>query len=301
MSSRDKVLAWVESPLQLVGAAEWAAAQDRAVPVAGRLTAQMSETADELIARGALFGVTEPYLGIPWKLLSQHDHWLVGDGFSGQFRLALTVLRPKALTFLDDGANTLPFARALVGTGPYARPGVEEGRMTSTLAPFALERTLRLAAARHVSLFTAFEVAERDALARRGIAVVHHRFDWVRASAPAGADVGPRVLMGSARPVDGRMRLGDYLRWVAGIAASGPVTYLPHRREPQSQLDAVREIRGVAVSAVRLPAELVLAGAPGPLDIFTLPSSTATTLPLVLDGARFAIRTKPARTEGVTS
>lgn len=301
MSSRDKVLAWVESPLQLLGAAEWASAHERAVPIAGRLTTQMSETADELVARRALFGTMEPYLGVPWKLLSQHDHWLVGDGFSGQFRLALTVLRPRTLTFLDDGANTLAFARALVGSGPYARPGVEEGRMTRTLAPFALERTLRLALARRVSLFTAFDVDDREGLARRGVAVRKHRFEWTRATARAAIDLGPRVLMGSARPVDGRMALGDYLRWVTEVAASGPVTYLPHRREPRQQLEAVRNVTGVTVSELRLPAELVLAGAPGPLDIFTLPSSAATTLPLVLEGTRFAIRTKAARTQGVTS
>ena len=96
--SRDTVLAWVESPLQLVGAAEWASAHERRVPVAGRLTAQMGETADELIARGARFGECAPYLGIPFALLSRHDHWLVGDGFSGQFRMAVSVLRPKTLT-----------------------------------------------------------------------------------------------------------------------------------------------------------------------------------------------------------
>ena len=85
------VIAWVESPLQLIGAAEWAAAHDARVPVAGRLTTQMSETADELIARGARFGELAPYLGIPWNLLARHSHWLVGDGFSGQFRLAASV------------------------------------------------------------------------------------------------------------------------------------------------------------------------------------------------------------------
>jgi hypothetical protein len=301
MSSRETVLAWVESPLQLIGAAEWASAHDRPVPIAGRLTTQMSETADELIARGALFGVTEPYLGIPWKLLSQHDHWLVGDGFSGQFRLALTVLRPKTLTFLDDGASTLAFSRALTGEGPYARPGVHEGRMTSTLAPFALERALRLAAARRVTLFTAFDLPERDALARRGVAVNRHRFEWTRETAPEARDLGHRIVMGSARPVDGRMPLDGYLHWVARVAASGPVLYLPHRREPHAQLDAVRAIAGVAVSEARLPAELVLAGASGPLDIFTLPSSAATTLPLVLDGVRYTLRTDPARTQGVSS
>lgn len=297
--SRDAVLAWVESPLQLIGAAEWAAAHGHAVTVAGRLTPQMSETADELIARGALFGVCEPYLGIPWKLLSQHDHWLIGDGFSGQFRLAASLLLPRRLTFLDDGANTLAFARALRGAGPYARPGVSEGRATTLLAPFALERMLRLARARRVELFTAFELADREALDDRGVSIRQHRFEWTRATAPTATGLGSRVVMGSARPVDGRMPLDDFLRWVGAVAAAGPVTYLPHRREPDAQLNAVRGIRNVTISAARLPAELVLAGVREPLEIFTLPSSTATTLPLVLEGSGSTLRTSPSRGQGV--
>ncbi|MFH8252386.1 hypothetical protein ACH3VR_18615 [Microbacterium sp. B2969] len=300
--SRDTVLAWVESPLQLVGAAEWAAAHSRVVPVAGRFTVQMSETADELIARGARFGATEPYLGIPWKLLSQHHHWLVGDGFSGQFRLAVSVLRPRSITFLDDGANTLAFARALRGVGPYARPGVEEGRVTTLLAPFALERTLRRARTGAVELFTAFDVPAQDRLADLGVGVRTHRFDWTRATAPDQPQLGPRVVMGSARPVDGRMPVADYLDWVSAVSAAMPVTYLPHRREPEVQLEAVRGIPNVSVSPARLPAELVLAGATRPLEIFTLPSSTATTLPLVLEGTGSVIRSQPGRErKGVVS
>src|SRR5918994_1810121 len=118
--ARTDVLAWVESPLQLLGAAEWAGAHATTVPVAGRLTAQMSATADELVARGARFGALEPYLGIPFSLLSRHGHWLVGDGFSGQFRAAASVLRPHRITFLDDGAQPIAYADALLGRRPYS-------------------------------------------------------------------------------------------------------------------------------------------------------------------------------------
>ncbi len=300
--SRDAVLAWVESPLQLVGAAEWASAHERTVPVAGRLTAQMGETADELIARGARFGECQPYLGIPFKMLSQHDHWLVGDGLSGQFRMAVSVLRPKTLTFLDDGANTLAFAAALAGSGVYARPGVHEGRLTTTLAPLALERIHRRARHGRVTLFTAFDIPARERLTEYGIEVEPHRFPWTRASAPP-TDIGPRVIMGSARPVDGRMDLAAFIAWVSAVAAGGPATYLPHRRETPGQLDAVRGIPNITISPARLPAELALAGARRPLEIFTLPSSTATTLPLVLEGTGSVIRTKAARTRtrGVAS
>ena len=86
------------------------------------------------------------------------------------------------------------------------------------------------------------------------------------------------------------MATGEYLTWVRGEAAVAPVTYLPHRREPASQLTAVASIPGVVVSQRALPAELLLAGATEPLEILTLPSSTTTTLPLLLAGTGSVVR-----------
>jgi hypothetical protein len=293
---REDVLAWVESPLQLIGAAEWAAAHATTVPVAGRLTPQISATADELLARGARFGELEPYLGIPWSLLSRHGHWLVGDGFSGQFRLAAALLRPHRITFLDDGAHAIAYADTLLGRRPYHRPTVEERGITTLVAPFAAELIHRRAADRRAGMFTAFDLgaARQDALADRGFGIRRHDFSWTRASAPAASELGPRIVLGSALPVDGRMLLEDYVRWVRDAAADGAV-YLPHRRETIEQLDAVATVPTVRVHATGLPVELVLAGARGPLDVHTLPSSTTTTLPLVLEGTGATIHTGRVR------
>lgn len=294
------VIAWAESPLQLVGVAEWTSAHRRRVPLAGRLTPQMSETADELIARGALFGPCEPYVGIPWNLLARHRHWLVGDGFSGQFRLAASILRPRRITFLDDGANTLSFADALTGRRPYARPGVQERGLTTRVVPFALEQILGRALAGQVEFFSAFRFgAERTtALAEIGARVRAHRFEWTRRAArPFSTSTGGRVLLGSARPVDGRMPLHAYLEWVRVEAARAPVTYLPHRREPAAQLTAVAAIPGVVVSRQNLPVELALAGADERLEVITLASSTTTTLPLVLRGTGSVIRSAASGVE----
>ena len=99
-------------------------------------------------------------------------------------------------------------------------------------------------------------------------------------------------MLGSARPVDGRMPLTrEYLTWVRGEAAVAPITYLPHRREPgvaprRRRLDP----RSRRLAASPLPAELLLAGTTEPLEILTLPSSTTTTIPLVLDGTGSVIR-----------
>lgn len=294
--SDNAALAWVESPLQLIGAAEWAAANSVEVAVAGRLTAQMSEAADALVARGASFAKLEPYLGIPWQLLARHSHWLIGDGFSGQFRLAASVLRPRRITFLDDGANTRAFADVLLGRRPFARPGVDERGMTTRLVPFALHRIHTRARAHAVDFFTAFELGEHrlTELADRGMGVRRHAFEWTRRTAPDPQLPTARLLLGSARPVDGRMGLDDYLGWVAGHASAGPVTYLPHRREPAAQLAAVTAIENVTVSRLALPVELVLAGTRRPLQILTLPSSITTTLPLVLDGTGSLVHTGDA-------
>ncbi|AZC13792.1 MULTISPECIES: hypothetical protein [unclassified Microbacterium] len=302
--NRDAVLAWVESPLQLIGAAEWAAAHRTTIPVAGRLTPQMSETADLLLARGARFGEMDPYLGIPWKLLAQHPHWLVGDGFSGQFRLAAAILRPRTLTFLDDGAIALPFADTLLQRRPYARPHVTEKGLTSLVAPFAAEAIARRARSRAAHLFTAFDLGpdRTAALADRGFAIERHRFAWTRATASAPVDLGARVILGSARPVDGRMTRDAYLRWLAELAAAAPTgaepaTYLPHRRETAEQLDAVRRVPGVAVAEASVPVELILAGATRPLQLHTLPSTTSTTLRLVLAGSGSTINGEPVPTD----
>jgi hypothetical protein len=287
------VVAWVESPLQLVGAAEWAASHGGRLPLAGRLTTQMSATADELIERGAMFGPTEPFLGIPWTMLAQHRHWLVGDGFSGQFRLAASILRPRRITFLDDGANAIAFADALTGRRPYARPGIAERGMTTRLVPLALEQILGRARAGEVEFFTAFDFGDRRAAELRaiGAGVGRHRFEWTRRTARAFSTVtGGRVLLGSARPVDGRMPMPAYLEWVRLEASVAPVTYLPHRRETPAQVARISALPGVHVWSQPLPAELILAGATEPLEILTLPSSTTTTLPLVLRGTGSVIR-----------
>lgn len=290
------VIAWVESPLQLIGAAEWAAAHRRRVPVAGRLTAQMSTTADELLARGAPFGRLEPYLGIPWKLLAENRHWLVGDGFSGQFRFAAAVLRPDRVTLLDDGANTLAFADTLLGRRDYVRPGVAERGVTALAAPFALARLHERARVGRLDMFTAFDlgVNRSEALIDRGIRLERHRFEWTRRTGDRAARGEPaptgRVLLGSARPVDGGLDLDVYLAWVRAEASTAPLTYLPHRREPDEQLDAIRAVPGLTLSDRHLPAELVLAGAREPLEVLTLASSTTTTLPLVLEGTGSVLR-----------
>lgn len=283
-------LAWVESPLQLLGAAEWASARGERVDLAARLSAQVESTTAELTARGAMFGLQAGYYGVPWRMLASHDHWLVGDGFSGQFRLAAALLRPRKLTFLDDGLNAIAFVDALTGAREYARPGITEHGLARRIAPFALD-TMRLrAASGRADIFTAFPLGEtrERALRNLGATISGHGFEWLRGTAPSPgfrAEVSHRrVILGSARVADGYMSQSEYVSWVRRESAGGGCAYLPHRREDDRTLAPVSRLHGVEVVRTGLPIELVLAGGRAH-DIVMLRSSAAVTLRRVLGGS----------------
>ncbi|WP_105565065.1 hypothetical protein [Microbacterium halophytorum] len=305
MAKHDVPVAWIESPLQLIGAAEWAAARGVRPDLAARLGEQVEETAAELHARRAPFRDRAAYYGIPWRMLASHDHWLVGDGYSGQFRLAAAALRPRRITFLDDGANTVPFADALAGAQPYARPGVVERGLTRRLAPIALDAIRMRAAAGAVELFTAFELGEEreSRLRDLGAVTTRHGFEWLRSTRPdVAGDPLPsgRVILGSARVVDGHIPRADYLAWVRAEARRRGASYLPHRRETGDTLDAVAAIPGVRVVRTQLPIEVVLAGDRGPYEVVTLPSSAATTLRSVLRGTESTVKERTGAVGGRT-
>ena len=285
--------AWVESPFQLLSAAEFAHARGRRISVAMRLTGpQMETTAAELLRRGAPFAEVIPYVGIPWGLLSAEHDWAIGDGFSGQFRLAATALHPRHVTLLDDGANTLALADALLGRTPYRRPRRAEGRLSRGLGELTRDRLHGLADRERLGIFTVFPLGDGrvDALGARGIHAHRHDFAWTRHASDPIDLPGDRVLLGSALPTDGHVPVGDYLRWVEAQTGEGAVLYLPHRRETPAVLAAVRTLRGVRMLETGLPIELVLAGIRRPIELVSLQTSAATTLELLLNGTGSVIR-----------
>jgi len=277
----------VESPFQLLSAVEWAHAAGRRISIAMRLSGpQMEKTAAELLRRGAPVDEITPWVGIPRSKLSDDKEWLIGDGFSGQFRMVASVLKPKRIVLLDDGANTLALADALLDRTPFRRPRRTEGRLTRFLGDVARHRMQTLAGHEALELFTVFPLGEQrvEALSARGIRTLRHDFGWTRDAASPIDLPSDRILLGSARPTDGLVTVPDYLRWVSTQAQEAPVVYLPHRRELPDVLAALRNMAGVEVLETGLPVELVLAGIHRPLEFVTLQSSAATTLELLLAG-----------------
>ena len=294
-------LAWVESPLQLLAVAEYAAVHDRRVAVAFRLSGpQMTSTAQELLARGARFTTCAPYFGVPWSLLARTRDWIIGDGFSGQFRAAMSTLGSRSVTLVDDGSMTVHLARALAGTTGYTRPGAAESRAKTVLGGLTRDRLMRLAARERLSFFTSYASAPAvAALGLRGVGIEQNAFAWTRANARPIELPHRRVVLGSAAVTDGVISRDRYLAWVVGLARRSPLSYLPHRRESAEQLDWISLLPGVELVRTGLPVELVLAGSPEPLELVTLNSTAAVTLERVLAGTGSRIRSTltPSATE----
>jgi hypothetical protein len=292
IEQRRTPLAWVESPLQLLCAAEYASRLGRPIAVAFRLTGeQMPTTAQELLDRGALFSSIEPYFGIPWGLLRAQPDWIIGDGFSGQFRSAAAVLRPHSITLVDDGDMTVHLAEALLGTRRFGRPGVRERRVAGALGGLTRERMLRLAASGRLAMFSAFANEPAvAALSARDVDLDINRFDWLRSHVRPTTLPHQRLVLGSARVVDGLVEETAYLRWLRDVAEQAPISYLPHRREDRTASARIGRLPGVEIVDSGLPAELTLAGTREPLEIVLMRSSAVTTLRAVLAGTGSSIQ-----------
>lgn len=285
---------WVESPLQLLGAAELAAERGVRLRVVFRLGPQMSETAAELLARGASFAACIPYVGIPWSELSRAGEWIVGDGLSGQFRLAAAILRPRAVTLLDDGTMSLTLAAALAGLAPFERPGARPRPLRRILGELARDHLLRLAGSGRLAFFTVFPVDRPEfvAAAARGVRLRANRFSWTRRTARPPRLPAGRVVLGTARVADGLLDASTHRRDVARVAAVSPVVYLPHRREQAAEVAAIGALPGVTVVEPHLPVELFLAGLDG-LEVVSSGSSADSTLGFVTRSPRIASSERP--------
>jgi hypothetical protein len=287
-------VAWVESPLQLLCAAEYAAelfdTKGGELDVVFRLTGpQMTATAAALIERGARFRTIAPYYGIPWAALASRRDWVIGDGFSGQFRLALSTVGARQITFVDDGRMTIDLVEAVRGDIAFARPGHDESAAKTFLGESTRSRLRRLANRGRLTFYSAF--ADRIASSGPGatLRIRPNRFDWLRAHARPVALPHLRVVLGSAGIADGTIDPSRYLDWLARIAANGSLSYLPHRRESRELLSIVDGIDGVRVVETDLPVELALAGTADALQIISLGSTADTTLARILAGTGTAV------------
>lgn len=291
--------AWVESPLQLLGAVEAAHAGllgDQARVRTRRGTA-MDATVRALLAGPLPAGLRLAAPVTRFPLRRPSGVWAVGDACSGQVQSVLwRAPVSHGVVLLDDGAATWDVLACLTAQPP--RPMVRTRRApTGARQVLGAQVTRRLlAAAGHgrLTVFTALPTPPSLAAAavRRGLVLRQHSFDWARGNLDPDVGDAQVVVVGSAMAVDGLVRTDRYLGWVEQVAqGSGAVAYLPHRRERGAALDAVAAVPGVRVVPGALPVEVRLAAGAG-LVVHSLPSTPSLTL-FDLLGDRLHVHTVP--------
>jgi hypothetical protein len=298
-------LAWVESPLQLLGVIEAHAAgflgsTTRVFPRKGvpGLPATLAAVRDlelptGLRLEGARAGSPAP---------SRHRTWVIGDPLSGRIQRQLVATGDGPIVLVDDGRATLHTLERLAGGLPLTRAKVAPSLARRVLGR-ATGDVLRSAAADgRLTVFSVYDLpgATRAPLAAGGVRFARHHFGWLRDAASESASVergspAGHVVLGSALVVDGLVDPGRYLSWVAAMAGScdGPWTYWAHRREDRSTLTAVSALPGVDVRHDGLPVELGVCGMSAGGRISSLPTSALTTLHDVLAGRGIRIDDYP--------
>ncbi|MDO8147984.1 hypothetical protein Q6350_06025 [Isoptericola sp. b515] len=289
--------ALVESPLQLLCAVEAHAAgiAGRRTRVLARqgvptLTAAVDAFRDLGLPDGLDVVVTRP------RPAPEDDVHLVGDPFSGTFQAALA--RGAAggrLVLVDDGLATLDLARRLLAGDPLVRPTAHHGPLRRGLGAVTTRRLRRLARDGRLTVWTMLPLDRglTDGLRALGVDVREHSFDWLasrdRGSGPADVLEEPTVVVGSALAADHLVDVEHYVAWVRGIAADGPVRYLPHRRHHPLVTALLAQIPGVGVTMPGAPVEVRLRNLRGPRRVITLPSTAAITLTRLLSPRGVAV------------
>lgn len=286
-------VAWVESPLQLLSAAEAHAAgllggRTRVVVRAGN--EPLTQTA------GALDG-----MGLPpgLELRSEREvrrptgpvagtTWVVGDAFSGRVQRALALHGAERAVLVDDGLGALHLLDLLSDPArpPLTRARAEASVTRSALGAVAGYRLRRLADRGRLTAVTSLPVPERlrATVEGCGVPVARHAFAWLR-SQPAGPPPQERtVVLGSALVADGLMHAEPYLELVRRWSSDEPVAYYPHRREAPAMLRALAADPQIHVRAGALPVELTLRGLSDGHRVLSLPSTALASLRALLAG-----------------
>lgn len=293
MPTMNDALALVESPAQLVNAAEWAAdsgADVRLVtlgPEPARTRFQMHRVAE--ILTGA--GFDHRWAEVRGPLLSRTADlaraaaWVqaastlvIGDPYSGIIQMLLA-MRPRAprIVVVDDGTATLRHAEQWASGDRLQRWHLtEQPRAARLLEPRVAPWLGRRSP--HVELFSAMPLTGEHPPARRCT------YAWTRKHFGSPEVLDTVDLMGSSLVETGVVREEGYLAGVQRLVTEhGVGRYLPHRAEAASKIAAIAEM-GVEIVRPELPMEWHACRGPVGRHILSFPSTVVHTLPLVLAG-----------------
>ena len=282
---RGAVLAWVESPFQLLGALEAHSSGvlgERLVVLPRQGVEPLATTIAELQRLGLPPGVSLLPAGPAPR---RHNGPLaIGDAFSGAVHRMLLQSSPPALVLLDDGRSTRRVMDALVMPGvPLIRPHITPSPPRALLARMALAKLKRMARQGRLRVVTALDLPDAvvDGATDSGISIQKHDFAWLRAlpgDAVPGTDT---VVLGTSLVANDLITAQPYLDWVCGIARDGPVTYRAHRREDERTLGPLSRCPGVVIETGQVPVEVSLRRMTSRNRILTLPTTAVSTLRMI--------------------
>lgn len=288
--NREAVLAWVESPFQLLGALEAHSAGllgERLVVLPRAGVEPLAITIAELQRLGLPPGVSVlppgPAPHRPTAPLA------IGDAFSGAVHRMVLQSSPRALVLLDDGRSTRRVMDALVMPGvPLIRPHITPSPPRALLARLALSKLKRMTRRRRLRVVTALNLPDPvlNAAAGSGIQVQKHHFAWLRALPGEAAPITDTVVLGTSLVANDLITAEPYLDWVRAVARDGPVTYRAHRREDARTLGPLSRCPGVVIEHGQVPVEVSLRRMTSRHRVLTLPTTAVSTLRMITPQAR---------------
>lgn len=289
-------IAWVESPLQLLGVIEAHAAgflggATRVFPRKGvhGLPATLAALRGLDLPRGLRLEDARPGSPAP----AGNRTWVIGDPLSGRVQRQLVAAGEGPIVLVDDGRATLHTLDLLATGQPLTRAKVTPSLPRRVLGRAAGDVLRSAAGEGRLIVFSVYDLpgATRAPLAAAGVRFARHHFGWLRGAGAraslAPTDAGSRhLVLGSALVVDGLVEPRRYLSWVRAMAGSsrGRWTYWAHRREDDTTLAAVAAMPGVDLRHDGLPVELGASGLQLGDRISSLPTSALATLHGVLAG-----------------
>jgi hypothetical protein len=290
VSDPGAVLAWVESPFQLLGALEAHSSRllaEQLVVLPRHEIEPLATTVGELHRLGLPLGVTVlPPSRAPRRV---GGTLAIGDAFSGEVHRLLMQSSPDSVVLLDDGRATRRVMDALVVPGvPLIRPHVLPSPPRSLLARLALLKLKWLAGQGRLEVITALRLPDSVIVAaqRAGIRVLHHSFGWLRGLPADATPDYDTVVLGTSMVANDLISAEPYLDWVRAIARDGPVSYRAHRREDARTLAPLASCAGVVIETGGVPVEVSLRGMTARQRVLTLPTTAVSTLRLITPRAR---------------
>ncbi|GAA1714235.1 hypothetical protein FB460_0205 [Propioniferax innocua] len=293
MPTMNDALALVESPAQLINAAEWAAASDADVrlvtlgPEPARTRFQMHRVAEICTGAGFDHCWAEVRGPLPTRTVDlartaarvqAASTLVIGDPYSGIIQMLLAMRsRAPRIVVVDDGTATLRYAEQWAFGGRLQRWHLtEQPRAARLLAPRVAPWLGRRSP--HVELFSAMPLTGERPPARRCT------YAWTREHFGPPEILDTVDLMGSSLVETGVVQEERYLAGVQRLVAEyGVGRYLPHRAEAAAKVAAIAEM-GVEIVRPELPMEWHACRGPIGRHILSFPSTVVHTLPLVLAG-----------------